>query len=547
MAAPQTHGTLRRVREGRAARPRRAAAGLTTRLIGRGAVTVALALGGLIALEGLSFTTAYPDDASRRMLVVWGADPGIRMIAGPATAVDTVGGFAVWDAGLYLTLILGVWALTATTRVLRADEDSGRADLVHIGAIGARPLLFLQLSVLFAGCAVTGASVCLALVLIGAEPGGSILFGSAIAGYGCTLVAMSGLWSQVFGTRRAALSASGAVLAAWVLMRMTANSADRREWIGWLTPVGWTDRLEAFGGDRWSVILIPPAVTVLLAAVAVALRGIRDAGGGLVRGRSTRVSRSWGLGGLIGFAWRTNLGVLLAWAAGLAAAGVVVGLLLPAVNEFLGADEGFIDLLAAFGMDAGELVLGFVAMMSVLFGLVIAVYAAFRVGATRAEEASTRAELLLARAVPRWRWLGAQLLTLSASIAALSAVSAGALWLGAGVSDVGVTAAEAFSAAANQLPAIAVFTGLAVLVFGLLPRLTVPIAVGVTVIAYVVELVGPALEWPEWVLAVSPFHHLEQVPVDPADMAAAMMMTGVGLVLVLAGMFAFQRRDLAGA
>lgn len=46
---------------------------------------------------------------------------------------------------------------------------------------------------------------------------------------------------------------------------------------------------------------------------------------------------------------------------------------------------------------------------------------------------------------------------------------------------------------------------------------------------------------------VSPFHHLEQVPVDPADLTAAMIMSGVGLVLVLAGAFAFQRRDLVGA
>lgn len=547
MATPQTHGMLHRVRKGRRPRPLRSVAGLTAKLIMRGAVAVAVGLGGLIALEGLSFQTAYPDDASRRMLLVWGADPGIRMIAGPATAVDTVGGFAVWDAGLYVTLILGVWALTATTRVLRGDEDSGRADLVHIAALDARTVLIVQVTVLFAGCAVIGASVGLALLLIGAEPGGSALFGLAMAAYGCTLAAMSALWSQVFGTRRAALAASGTVLATWVLMRMTANSADRREWLAWLTPVGWTDRLEAFGGARSSVLLIPILVAVLLAAATVALRGMRDAGGGLLRARSTGVTRTWGLGGLISFAWRMNLGVLLAWAAGLAAGGFVVGLLLPAVNDFLDADEGFIDLLAAFGMDAEQLVLGFVSMMSVLFGLVIAVYAAFRLGATRAEEASTRVEMLLARPVPRWRWLGAHLLTLAASITVLSAVSAGALWLGAVSSDVGVTAMQAFSGAANQLPVIAVFAGLAVLVYGVLPRLTVPIAVGATVVAYVIELVGPVLEWPEWVLATSPFHHLEQVPVDPADVTAAMIMATVGLALALAGVFAFQRRDLVGA
>ncbi len=328
---------------------------------------------------------------------------------------------------------------------------------------------------------------------------------------------------------------------------MVAGSADRRAWLSWLTPVGWTDKLEAFGGDRWQALLMPLGATIVLIASAVILRGIRDAGGGLVRARSTATSRAWGLGGLTAFAWRMNLGVLTAWAAGLAAGGAVVGLLLPAVDEFLEADEGFIELLAAFGMDADELVLGFVAMISVLLGLVIAVFAAFRMGATRGEEATTRAEVLLARPVPRWRWLGAHMLTLAAAIVLLSAVTSVALWLGAVMSDARVTAVEAFSAAANQLPVIAAFAGLAVFVFGLLPRLTVPVAAGATVMAYLIELVGPLLEWPEWVLAISPYHHLAQVPVDPADVTAAVILTAVGVVLATAGMIAFERRDLVGA
>lgn len=242
-----------------------------------------------------------------------------------------------------------------------------------------------------------------------------------------------------------------------------------------------------------------------------------------------------------------NLGVLATWAIGIAAAGVVIGMLLPAVDEFLETDQGFRDLLTAFGMSAEDVVLGFVAMQSVILGLVIAVYAAFRMGATRAEESSTRAEFLLTRPVRRWRWLGAHVVTLVASIAVLSAVAGAALWLGALATDAGTTAADAFSAAVNVLPAIAVFAGLAVFVFGLLPRLTVPVAAGAAVVAYVVELVGPLLEWPEWVLDVSPFHHLEQVPVDPVDVPAAIVMTGAGAVLAIAGIIAFERRDLVGA
>ena len=540
--------THRHLRVGRAPSPLRSVAFLTGRLLVRGAVAIALGLGGLIALEGLSFETAYPDAASRRSLLMWAEDPGVRIISGPGSAVDTVGGFALWDAGLYLTLIAAAWALTATTRVLRGDEDAGRADAVHAAAaVRPRAVLAVQQGVLVAACALIGVTVGLAFVLIGAEPQGSVLAGLTLAGYCAALVATAAVVSQVFGTRRLALSVAGAAIVAWVLLRMAANSADRREWLGWFTPAGWLDRIEAFDADRWEVLLVPLVVTLGLGAAALLLRGIRDAGAGLVQARTTARTLRWGLGGTAGFAWRSNLGVLVAWVVGLVAVGLVMGMLLPVVDEFLEDDEGFVDLLTAFGMSVDDVMLGFVAMISIIIGLVITVYAAFRLGATRAEEASSRAEFLLTRPVSRRRWLGAHVATLLAAIAVLAAVSGAAIWLGARLSDARVTAAEAFSAMANTLPAIAVFAGLGVLVFGLFPRLTVPVTAGAAVVAYVIELVGPLLEWPDRVLDVSPFHHLEQVPVDPVDPVGAAVMTAIGVVLAVGGILAFERRDIVGA
>ena len=109
MTTVHATATHRHLRVGRAPRPLRSVALLTGRLLVRGTVAIALGLGGLIALEGLSFETAYPDAASRQALLMWAEDPGVRIISGPGSAVDTVGGFAMWDAGLYLTLIAAAW------------------------------------------------------------------------------------------------------------------------------------------------------------------------------------------------------------------------------------------------------------------------------------------------------------------------------------------------------------------------------------------------------------------------------------------------------
>ncbi|MBC7290510.1 MAG: hypothetical protein H5T83_04110 [Actinotalea sp.] len=100
---------------------------------------------------------------------------------------------------------------------------------------------------------------------------------------------------------------------------------------------------------------------------------------------------------------------------------------------------------------------------------------------------------------------------------------------------------------ANPLPVVAVFGGLAVALQGVAPRLVVAVTATAAAVLYVVELVGPPLGWPEAVVALSPFHHLELVPVDPFGTAAALLLVGVGLALGAVGFVAFARRDLVGS
>ena len=549
MGSPHTvtSPTHPRGRTGATVRAWRPVAWLTARLVRRGTLAVAIGLGAYMVLETFAFDATYHHAATRDALLTWGRDPGIRIIAGPPTAVSTPGGFAVWDAGVYLMLILGVWPLVTTSRVLRGDEDAGRSDLSLAGPIRPGHALVVQLAVLLGACAVTGVAVGLGLALTGAQVWGSVLFGAAMAGYAGALVGVAAVASQVFPSRRRALAASAAVLATSILLRMVANSADSRTWLGWLTPYGWTDQLRAFGDNRWPVLLLPLAVTSVLVATAATLREHRDSGAGLARHQHARRSTRWGLGGAGSFAWRVNLGVVLGWCAGLAAAGLVVGALLPTIDENLAADEGFREVLAAMGMDAADLARTFVGLWATILGLVIAVYAAFRMGAARAEESSARAELLLARPLRRWEWLGGHVLGLAVSVLLLCSAAAASLWLGGVATVAPVSASDAFAAMFNVLPVVAVFAGLAVLLFGVAPRLTVVASASATVAAYVLELVGPMLGWPTAIVGISPFHHLETVPVDPVGWPAAFAMVGIGMTLTAAGFAAFQRRDLVGA
>lgn len=542
-AAP-TQGTAPTPRGGSAARA--AVARLTARLLRRGLVALVVALVAYALLEVAAFEVTYPDAASRELVARFGEDPAVRILTG-MPAGTSIGALVVWDNGWMIQLIVGVWVVVTASRLLRGDEDSGRSELVLAGPLRARSALVTQLAVLLAACVVVGTALGVAIAAAGTEGLGSVLYGAQVAGFAAVHLALTALLSQVLPSRGRVVSVASSALFAAVLLRMVGNSADSRAWVHWLTPLGWADKLEPYADNRWPVLLLPVTVTAALAVAAVLLRGRRDEGAGLLGERRTERSRLVGLSSPMAFAARSTSGTLVSWMAGLASFGVVGGLMLPAMNEFLESDPGYAELLAAFGFDLTDITRGYISMMAVMAGVAMSLFVVWRVGAARTEEATERLEQILVRPVRRVRWLGGHLLLAVVSLLVLVAVEVAALWGTAQVVDAELSLTDTLAAALNPLPAVAVVLGLAVLLLGLAPRWVVPVGATTAMLLYVVELLGPALEWPEWVLAVSPFHHLAVVPVEDYDTAAGVGLLAVAALLTAVGVVAFRRRDLRGA
>ena len=123
----------------------------------------------------------------------------------------------------------------------------------------------------------------------------------------------------------------------------------------------------------------------------------------------------------------------------LAAYAAVLGTLITAVSDFIARDETYRRLLETLGMSRAESTLGLVALLAGTLGVAFALYACWRVGAIRTEESSGRAENLLSRPVPRWRWLGQHAVLTVAAAALLVVIAGWAMWAGAAVAgaDVG--------------------------------------------------------------------------------------------------------------
>jgi ABC-2 type transport system permease protein len=95
-----------------------------------------------------------------------------------------------------------------------------------------------------------------------------------------------------------------------------------------------------------------------------------------------------------------------------------------------------------------------------------------------------------------------------------------------------------------QVPAAWVMAGVAVALFGLVPRAAVALAWTALGVVALITLLGPAIRLAQGVLDVSPFSHIPKLPGAPVTVAPLAWLIIVALALAVAGLSGFRRRDL---
>jgi ABC-2 type transport system permease protein len=122
-----------------------------------------------------------------------------------------------------------------------------------------------------------------------------------------------------------------------------------------------------------------------------------------------------------------------------------------------------------------------------------------------------------------------------------------AAWLGAASQDSGVGLAQLLKAGVNIAGPALFVLGVGMLVYGARPRLASPVAYGLVVWSFLVEIVAGSTSTNHWLLDTSVLSHITPVPAAPPDWLAVGVLAGLGLVAALVGLVLFDRRDLASA
>ncbi len=514
---------------------------MACRSVSRGALVLTGWLPVVVAVLLVTYSTSGLTASSLSRL---SADPSIRALYGAPFDLSTAGGFTVWRAGQFLAIAAALWALLATTRVLRGEEEAGRWDLLLTAPIAHDRLIVVHLGALGAACALQGLVVALAFVVSGQPVAGALLFGVGLGLVALAFCTVGSVTSQLVGQRRRAAGLAGLLVGVAFLLRMIADAAQGAGWLRWLSPFGWLENLQPFGGNR-AIALVPLVIApVGLTALTLLLAGRRDVGEGIVRDAGTGTLRPTLLHSPVGFSWRERRGGLVAWGGALAAFGLVVGAITGTITDFLASNPSIKKV--AQNADLGSLLspAGFVATMDSFAALLVAFYLVSSLHVVSEDEDDGRLELVYAAPVTRVEWLGAQIVVSALIAVVLALVGAAAIWLGIVASSTTLSLGDSLVGMLNVLPLGALALGVAVLLYGLWPTLVVPVTGGALVVAYLMTFLGPPLHLSAWMLDLSPFHHLALAPAQPVARVATLVMLAIAAVLVAVGSAAFAVRDL---
>jgi len=196
------------------------------------------------------------------------------------------------------------------------------------------------------------------------------------------------------------------------------------------------------------------------------------------------------------------------------------------------------------GGSAG-LIDSFLAGVMTLVGLIASAYAVQATLRLRTEESAGRAEPVLATAVSRLQWAGSHLAfsLLGPALALLAAGVAEGLAYGAAIGDVGGQVPRLVGASLAQLPAVWVLAAVAVLIYGLFPRLSLVAWAG-PAICLLIGVVSAGVQLDDWVRDISPFSHLPALPGGSASAGPLLTLLAIAVVLGAVGLTGLRRRDM---
>jgi ABC-2 type transport system permease protein len=507
-----------------------------------------------------------------------GAEEAARMIRlfGEPIAFTSPAGYVTFrDFGIFLPILLGIWATLAGARLVRGEEERGSLEVVLATPRSRLRVLLEKIAGLLTALAlITLLIACGGLAGQALAPAQLDLLATLLAALNVGLLALlfstcALFLSQVLGSRTAAAAWTGTLLAASYLLDGTAQIVPQAAWIGHLSPFFYCHASKPLllsytstHGLNVGAFALLLLVSMVFAAASVSLFLRRELGGvalpRLGRGAPSRHShkalhaleraRGDAFGRAIGLrALRAHMSSVCWWLVALVLYTGWVTMLARSVEGLLRTIYANTPTLARLfggqdiGTNAGFLagaVFAFVPVVTVLFALAQAL--TFATDLDRG-----RLELILS--TPRSR---SRIVLERFSAVCTAAVAAPlAIWLSilasARLTDLSVDAGHVFAASFGILPLELIVAALVYVLAGRLRASTILGIVCASVsLSFFAQLLHAVLNVPDWVLSLSIFHQYGSPITDGWQWRPFVTMLGEAFVLLTLSLVQFTRSDV---
>ncbi|MFI5496323.1 ABC transporter permease [Actinoplanes sp. NPDC051859] len=495
----------------------------------------------LVLIQSVQSQNLYdtPEDLQRLRATI-GGNAAVLAMSGPRELLTSIGGEIVFEIFGFAAIVVALMNMFLIGRHSRADEESGRAELIRSGCTGRHAPLAAALALAVLADITVGVLVFAVAAGTGLPAGGSVLFGAALAGVGLTFAALTAAFAQVFENTRTVYGTTAALLGAAFMLRAAGDVGAGT--LSWASSIGWGQRTFPYAADRWWPLLLPLAASGMLGGLAVLVANRRDFGAGLIRARLGRADGSRAFRNAYALAWRLQRGTLIGWAGGLFLLGVAYGSIGDTMEQYVRDNPEIARLLPGGGTAIVDSYLALTTGFSVLLGAAYGVVVVLR---ARAEETEGRAEPVLATATSRATWLGGHL-SVAAAGTALVLLAYG---VGAGVSYA-LTVGDAgqvprlIGIAVAYLPAVWAIVAATTLLAGWAPRYAGALMWTVVGYCVVITLFADSFDLPGWTRTLSPFAHTPKVPLDDLTPTPLLVTTVFAAAVTAVGLSGIRRRDI---
>lgn len=494
----------------------------------------------LIAYVGVYYKSMFNTQAKLDEFASVGASPGMVAMIGKISCMATIGG-AVWTKiWMFTALTLGIGMVFQVTKGARADEENGRTEIFRSRPFGIHSTLASVVSGALILCLVIGILSTLACIGLKLDPAGtgitgSIIFGLSVASIGWLGVGVGALTNQLSASSSLANSTGSIIIVVFYCMRMIGDMGSN-DTLTWLSPIGWGEKMAPWAQNRGWLVIPVIILTAALLAAAFVIESRRDYGSGILqekkgKSQATPLMRhSWGL------ILHLYKGSIIGWSIGVALAGLMFG---SVTNSMLSLfSDTDVPMLKGSGIEAlMGLLLCFIGLVSVVLPMLI-------MTGLRSDEAKGLTEAQLAGGISRGRIVLERFAVGTAATALLLILGGASFGLSYGVvandmSQIGKLAIDSLV----YLPGIMAIMGVIVLLFGLIPRATIPVTWFIYGAMYFDVLLSDALKLPKWAANIMPFIGTPRVPYQDFN-ASVFGYLAAAVVFVLLGMIGLRGRDV---